>query len=1542
MHIASSNPSTSAMADSDYATDLLCSVRPLIFAVDSILRPDPAEAGGGTDGGGGSTSDHFDRFLEAIVGDDGGGIGGDGAAALAPHPPPPPPPPPPLLAGSISAVKGSAKAAKQSKPKSIKARLTKKLHLSKSGSGGGGGNSLASIATFGDENASPEAFFRRANVVPVSSRHAFPPSRDPYGARTRARTTRRADVESIIADGVDGILPTGWLEKHLHALPSVLVVVTTIDAKGLSKPTPSLMQDRRDAHTAETVEAVRSSLAPKRACAVRLVCVLVGDETADASGAVAERVGSLSERCGINPASDVSVLREADYLATGSAAVLEAAPSPAPPPGPLAALRQSVQAASLRYYSAQSKTASDKLGALASDVTTMMPVLRPLAARYCLKVAVFSELAGLADHSAYLGEAYWHVEALYGQVCGALMGDDREQRGGGNDRTRSEADISMAKGDPFAPSVPDEDDFDDEHFEVNIQDPPTVPPPLDGETVSSMPPPPTLSPLGAIADPSSKEAAAVDLGDIDLVHQCRTIAEALNAKLLAFYLVPQPVNLAGAAAQWRRHLRAFLQQAPTVKDGGTQAFNVIPPWNHASYVARQLARVATLMEQCTPAPPAPGTSFEAATICCPWAAHASAAEALVRLGAFMHRSRLEMHADADAMHDAVVLGPLAEGSKPNTTSRQRYVGAAALEAFEAEFEFESARDHLTLALDLVTKAIKLHENKVRDRVSVQGSDGDKYSKPKRRSLAQLHYLAGSVLAAHDRLDEAVQSIESALLLSEGWTKLETQILRAKASCLERLSHANASESHSTGKDANLAIVLDQEMAQTLSADELKSSVAKAFSGPSTTPKAVSWHAENSSSAPMDFIVTFPNTTQATTGDLVPAVLAVQSNLGFAVELYSGTLHTSIGEVPLSLSGPVMIEPGSAHRWDVMIPLPLQMDIVDQTKGKGKIKPTTAGMTRAAGSCYSLDSMSELKKKIGGTPVNCREFEMGLRSSAIEGGRSILLTLFSRRRASRTDVQKKALIEEENYVMSSWARPRFHAFSLGPRCIRVHEPSPDISITDMTGIHTRRRLMEGTINRILIKVQAGKNEICHSLRFSVTCSSTLAVAEETADGPIPVKAAGGVSDNVSPLKRLPMLVEKDSSIITPIVTEEGYTLPAGWKPKPNSGLGKDGLAAASPVSSVLNAGKSTFLSFDIFRPMPLLPKVGGNPIDGDPSCWSRYTIRLSYKQGRPDRRPDVQAIGDSVTREFSGSVLWCPPLNSHFNVVKGVQKTYPSGIRHPSNRFEENVSVMEGDDDAVAIDGEDMRMRCALQADEAKYGLAVEVQKVSFESPDNKNCEISIISDKASSNLFSKNDRDESHSLRTGSILGMCYNIRTQLNSSFHNPETSEERESIRAPLGVLVVDWLPVGLAAIEGNNHGPLLLPKASTIKFFGPMCCIERAPFEARLLSFPAAPRVAVPFKVKYLILNKTCLHQRLSLSITEPHLGGKSEASDALLISGFVNGDVHLAPSESRVLCYSALAMMAGRTPMPNLTLFSLRYKSWVINDGPDSSRHLFVLP
>jgi hypothetical protein len=30
----------------------------------------------------------------------------------------------------------------------------------------------------------------------------------------------------------DGIILAGWLEKHLHALPSVLVVVTTLSATG--------------------------------------------------------------------------------------------------------------------------------------------------------------------------------------------------------------------------------------------------------------------------------------------------------------------------------------------------------------------------------------------------------------------------------------------------------------------------------------------------------------------------------------------------------------------------------------------------------------------------------------------------------------------------------------------------------------------------------------------------------------------------------------------------------------------------------------------------------------------------------------------------------------------------------------------------------------------------------------------------------------------------------------------------------------------------------------------------------------------------------------------------------------------------------------------------------------------------------------------------------------------------------------------------------------------------------------------------------------
>lgn len=213
---------------------------------------------------------------------------------------------------------------------------------------------------------------------------------------------------------------------------------------------------------------------------------------------------------------------------------------------------------------------------------------------------------------------------------------------------------------------------------------------------------------------------------------------------------------------------------------------------------------------------------------------------------------------------------------------------------------------------------------------------------------------------------------------------------------------------------------------------------------------------------------------------------------------------------------------------------------------------------------------------------------------------------------------------------------------------------------------------------------------------------------------------------------------------------------------------------------------------------------------------------------------------------------------------------------------------------------------------------------------------------AGGTLYSKRAGGISHMLQRGSRLGVTYNVLTTLNPSTPISQRSDECDHVRTSLGVIAVDWAPIKLPSVYDNVHGPLPLLNPSTIKFLGPSCYIEKAPFEAKLMSFPASPKVAVPFEVKYCIKNQTPYHQKLSLFMSEAPPGDSVDVSDTVLVSGFVNGEVQLAPSESRVLCYSALAMRAGKTPMPALSVSSLRYKSWVINDGQDKPRHFFVLP
>ena len=327
--------------------------------------------------------------------------------------------------------------------------------------------------------------------------------------------------------------------------------------------------------------------------------------------------------------------------------------------------------------------------------------------------------------------------------------------------------------------------------------------------------------------------------------------------------------------------------------------------------------------------------------------------------------------------------------------------------------------------------------------------------------------------------------------------------------------------------------------------------------------------------------------------------------------------------------------------------------------------------------------------------------------------------------------KKVLIEEDNYVLSAWDRPEYHNLLLGPRCLRVNAPLPYLQVTNLTALITKGKVMEGTVNRILLRIKAGENERCRDLSFSVTCASTMSFSEGG------VLEAPKTEPSVArPPKRLPMLVKQDISTDYTHQTEEGYQLPQAWKPHGGES-GQGSLGELTLVVSELDPDEVAFLSFDIFRPLPLQPTIGSTSFDdvgkstegsGDMSCWTNFSVNITYHQNRP-HQPEGEE--DLVTREFQGSVVWTPPIRAMFAVPKGPQKAYPSGSCHPSNLISKGMGLSPtsephleadatrptseaGGDEAAAIDGEDVRVRCTLQAEGAAHGLAVKLERVLFE------------------------------------------------------------------------------------------------------------------------------------------------------------------------------------------------------------------------------------
>jgi hypothetical protein len=400
--------------------------------------------------------------------------------------------------------------------------------------------------------------------------------------------------------------------------------------------------------------------------------------------------------------------------------------------------------------------------------------------------------------------------------------------------------------------------------------------------------------------------------------------------------------------------------------------------------------------------------------------------------------------------------------------------------------------------------------------------------------------------------------------------------------------------------------------------------------------------------------------------------------------------------------------------------------------------------------------------LGGKPLLCDGLHLTfypVQAEKASDEKVTLIELTIEKKKMRTAANiKRTPFEEENYIASAWSRPQHLPFSRGPRSLRVLGPQPELVVTNVTDAITNGKALEGTVNRILLKLHAGSEESCSEMNLAVSCFSVLITPSGPTKRLVSEEELSNEAENSidmrNPRCRTPILVKAAQSNGEKFIsTDLGYDLPAGWQ---TAGSGQKDSVENLPT---LNGGACSFVHLDFFRPAAYTQKqvmsTQGNIEDdelGDVSlCKTDFYITLTYRQERPLAQKQKQkskrrisrmrpvmssatkenaaeasenfvlnqqvddsvneVLSDKVSLEFTGSIVWAPPISAKF--IPGASKGCPSGSRHPSNTV--NSTHRTGsNEEYVLVDGERVSTRCSLQLDPSMEGLKAEIVSVRFE------------------------------------------------------------------------------------------------------------------------------------------------------------------------------------------------------------------------------------
>ena len=399
--------------------------------------------------------------------------------------------------------------------------------------------------------------------------------------------------------------------------------------------------------------------------------------------------------------------------------------------------------------------------------------------------------------------------------------------------------------------------------------------------------------------------------------------------------------------------------------------------------------------------------------------------------------------------------------------------------------------------------------------------------------------------------------------------------------------------------------------------------------------------------------------------------------------------------------------------------------------------------------------------MGGKPLRCDGIRLvffPVYAQASSEGKSCEIELTIEKKQPKTATKiKRTPFEEDNYISSAWSRPRYLPMNRGPRCLRVLAPTADLKVTNLTESYTNGKVLEGTVNRILLKLEPGPDEDCSDMQIRVACASLLITSEGTTKRIIAGDAGDDqppAADRSNPRVRTPVLVRPDPGAPSSM-TEYGYELPSGWVLAGDDGQGvRD---KYMPLVATLKSGDATYAYFDVFRPTPQITRMDGILQVGEQAedligewdmCQTDIDVAICYGQERPKhalkatrgrkrgKRSSQAPAGDGedvmkatkspsgarpkdsdlVIKEYMCSVFWGPPIQTTFS--PGPDTTYPCGNRHPSNVIpdpDSGILAKSGaENEMVLVDGDRVTTKCILEGASTADGLSAEIKNIRFE------------------------------------------------------------------------------------------------------------------------------------------------------------------------------------------------------------------------------------